>query len=227
MAVHITAVLAMLFYFIAVVCVGVWSGRKLHVFKEDGQGSTMDQRRRRPQQNRFLHRLFLADRNLSLALGISSMTATWVGGGYLNGTAEAVYTYGVLYCHAPIGYAISLILGGFFFAQKMRMTNAVTMLDPFQELYGRWMGLLLCLPAVCGEIFWTAAMLAALGDTAGAMLEVDSDLFIVIAAMIIFFYTALGGQYSVAYTDVFQLCTTVVFLVKSLSFSWSVHTIKA
>ncbi|KAH7958363.1 hypothetical protein HPB49_001047 [Dermacentor silvarum] len=212
MAVHITAVLAMLFYFIAVVCVGVWSGRKLHVFKEDGQGSTMDQRRRRPQQNRFLHRLFLADRNLSLALGISSMTATWVGGGYLNGTAEAVYTYGVLYCHAPIGYAISLILGGFFFAQKMRMTNAVTMLDPFQELYGRWMGLLLCLPAVCGEIFWTAAMLAALGDTAGAMLEVDSDLFIVIAAMIIFFYTALGGQYSVAYTDVFQLCTTVVFL---------------
>ncbi|XP_065298738.1 high-affinity choline transporter 1-like isoform X3 [Dermacentor albipictus] len=214
MAVHnIPAVLAMLLYFLVIVCVGVWSGCKLHVFKEDGQVSTTDMRRRRPHQNRFLHRLFLADRNMSLTLGISSMTATWVGGGYLNGTAEAVYTDGVLYCHAPIGYAISLILGGFFFAQKMRTANAVTMLDPFQEHYGRWMGLLLCLPALCGEVLWTAAVLAALGDTAGAVMEVDSHIFIIIAATTILFYTALGGHYSVVYTDVFQICTTAVFLV--------------
>ncbi|XP_072143231.1 high-affinity choline transporter 1-like isoform X2 [Dermacentor andersoni] len=212
MAVHIPAVMAMLLYFVLIMCVGVWSGRKLHIFKEDGHISTSDLRHRRPQQNRFLHRMFLADRNMSLTLGISSMTAIWVGGGYLNGTAEAVYTHGILYCHAPIGYAISLILGGFFFAQKMRTTNAVTMLDPFQELYGRWMGLLLCLPAVCGEVLWTAAMLAALGDTADAMLEVDSQLFIVFAATTIFFYTALGGHYSIAYTDVLQLCTTAVFM---------------
>ncbi|XP_065298753.1 high-affinity choline transporter 1-like isoform X1 [Dermacentor albipictus] len=212
MAVQIPAVLAMLFYLIAIMCVGVWSGRKLHIFKEDGQASTSDLRRRRPQQTRFLHRLFLADRNMSLTLGITSMTAIWVGGGYLNGTAEAVYSHGILYCHAPIGYAISLILGGFFFAQKMRTTNAVTMLDPFQELYGRWMGLLLCLPAVCGEVLWTAAMLSALGDTAGAMMEVDSQLFIILAATTIFCYTALGGHYSITYTDVLQLCTTAVFL---------------
>ncbi|XP_070390515.1 high-affinity choline transporter 1-like isoform X4 [Dermacentor albipictus] len=161
MAVHnIPAVLAMLLYFLVIVCVGVWSGCKLHVFKEDGQVSTTDMRRRRPHQNRFLHRLFLADRNMSLTLGISSMTATWVGGGYLNGTAEAVYTDGVLYCHAPIGYAISLILG----------------------------------------------------DTAGAVMEVDSHIFIIIAATTILFYTALGGHYSVVYTDVFQICTTAVFL---------------
>ncbi|KAL1428463.1 hypothetical protein MTO96_002838 [Rhipicephalus appendiculatus] len=222
MAVQIPAVLAVLVYFIVVVFVGVWSGRKLHVVKEDGPMSVIreDLRRRRPQQQpkRFLHRLFLADRSMSLGLGISTMTGIQApqplgsGGGYLNGTAEAVYTHGVLYCHAPIGYAISLVLGGCFFAQKMRTTNAVTMLDPFQEQYGRWMGLLLCLPAVCGEIFWTAAMLSALGAAAGALMEVDSTLFIVIAATTIFFYTALGGQYSVAYTDVLQICITIVFM---------------
>ncbi|KAH7956953.1 hypothetical protein HPB52_013918 [Rhipicephalus sanguineus] len=163
MAVHIPAVLAVLVYFIVVVCVGVWSGRKLHVIKEEGPMSAMreDMRRRRPQPpKRFLHRLFLADRSMSLGLGISTMTATWVGGGYLNGTAEAVYTHGVLYCHVPIGYAISLVLG----------------------------------------------------DAAGSMMEVDSKLFIVIAATTIFFYTALGGQYSVAYTDVLQICITIVFM---------------
>ena len=39
--------------------------------------------------------------------------ATWVGGGYINGTAEYVFTpgYGLVWCQAPVGYAISLVLG--------------------------------------------------------------------------------------------------------------------
>ena len=41
------------------------------------------------------------------------ITATWVGGGYINGTAEYVFTdgYGLLWTQAPWGYAISLVLG--------------------------------------------------------------------------------------------------------------------
>ena len=48
--------------------------------------------------------------------------ATWVGGGYINGTAEYVYTpgYGLVWTQAPYGYAIALVLGGIFFAKKMR-----------------------------------------------------------------------------------------------------------
>jgi high affinity choline transporter 7 len=38
------------------------------------------------------------------------------------------------------------------------------MLDPFQEKYGSRIGGLLFLPALCGEIFWSAAILSALGD---------------------------------------------------------------
>ena len=41
------------------------------------------------------------------------VSATWVGGGYINGTAEAVYVpdYGLAWAQAPIGYSRSLILG--------------------------------------------------------------------------------------------------------------------
>lgn len=38
-------------------------------------------------------------------------TATWVGGGYINGTAEAIYTSGLVWCQAPFGYALSLVFG--------------------------------------------------------------------------------------------------------------------
>lgn len=45
----------------------------------------------------------------------------------------------------------------------MREAGYVTMLDPFQTKFGERMGGLLFVPALCGEIFWSAAILAALG----------------------------------------------------------------
>ncbi len=36
--------------------------------------------------------------------------ATWVGGGYINGTAQVVYESGILWAQAPIGYSLSLFV---------------------------------------------------------------------------------------------------------------------
>lgn len=60
--------------------------------------------------------------NRSLHLSIRSQfytnllplfSATWVGGGYINGTAEYVYLpdYGLSWAQAPFGYALSLVVG--------------------------------------------------------------------------------------------------------------------
>ena len=54
-------------------------------------------------------------------------------------------------------------LGGIFFAHRMRREGYVTMLDPLQDVFGGRMGGLLFLPALCGEVFWSAGILAALG----------------------------------------------------------------
>lgn len=44
---------------------------------------------------------------------VRGFPATWVGGGYINGTAEYVYLpdYGLAWAQAPFGYALSLVLG--------------------------------------------------------------------------------------------------------------------
>jgi high affinity choline transporter 7 len=54
--------------------------------------------------------------------------------------------------------------GGIFFANKMRKQGYITMLDPLQDSFGERMGGLLFLPALCGEVFWAAGILAALGE---------------------------------------------------------------
>ena len=62
-------------------------------------------------------------------------------------------------------------IGGLFFAKPMRSRGYVTMLDPFQQIYGKRMGGLLFIPALMGEIFWSAAILSALGTRRGRFSE--------------------------------------------------------
>jgi len=95
----------------------------------------------------------------------------------------------------------------------MRKKEYFTMLDPFQEKYGLRMGGLLYIPALLGEIFWSAAILAALGATVSVVINLDRFASIIVSACIAVFYTLIGGLYSVAYTDVIQLICIFVGLV--------------
>lgn len=149
-----------------------------------------------------------------------SLTATWVGGGYINGTAEAIYTQGLVWCQAPFGYALSLVFGGIFFANEMRKQGYVTMLDPLQDNFGGRMGGLLFLPALCGEVFWAAGILAALGATLSVIIDMDHRTSVIFSSCIAVFYTLFGGLYSVAYTDVIQLFCIFIGLWMCIPFAW-------
>lgn len=161
----------------------------------------------------------LAGRQLPLFLAIFTMSATWIGGGYINGTAEYTYSSGLVWVQAPWGYAISLILGGLFFAKKMREKGYRTMLDPLEEKFGKKVAALFFLPALSGEIFWTAAILTALGTTFGAIAGLDTETAIILSALITIAYTALGGLWAVALTDFLQLILLFVGLTLTVPFA--------
>ncbi|XP_072541339.1 high-affinity choline transporter 1-like isoform X2 [Salminus brasiliensis] len=101
----------------------------------------------------------------------------------------------------------------------MRSKGYVTMLDPFQQLYGKRMGGLLFIPALMGEIFWSAAILSALGATLSVIVDIKINMSVMISALIAIFYTLVGGLYSVAYTDVVQLFCIFVGLWISVPFA--------
>jgi high affinity choline transporter 7 len=152
----------------------------------------------------------LGGRNIPLWISVFTMSATWLGGGYINGSAEATYKNGLVWLQAPWGYAISLMLGGIFFARIMRKFRYKTMLDPLEQKFGKKMTAVLFLPALVGELFWTAAILSALGSTFGIIIGLDFEVSIIISAAVAIGYTALGGLWAVALTDVIQL--TLLFL---------------
>jgi high affinity choline transporter 7 len=123
----VSGLIAIIVFYLLILIVGMWAARK-------STGNDTED-------------VMLAGRNIGVFVGIFTMTgvcsahthtckhpcsATWVGGGYINGTAEMLYTSGLVWCQAPFGYSLSLVLGGILFAEKMRQHGYVTMLDPFQ-----------------------------------------------------------------------------------------------
>lgn len=59
---------------------------------------------------------------------------------------------------------VCTVSGGLVFAKKMRDQSYLTMLDPFQELYGNSVVFMVYIASLCGDIFWTASILSALGE---------------------------------------------------------------
>ncbi|KAG7277676.1 hypothetical protein CRUP_024496 [Coryphaenoides rupestris] len=210
MAIHAEGLVAIVIFYLLILFVGIWAAWKN---KDSGAGEGADRS----------EIIMVGGRDIGLFVGGFTMTATWVGGGYINGTAEYVYLpdSGLAWAQAPFGYAMSLVVGGLFFAKPMRSRGYVTMLDPFQQLYGKRMGGLLFIPALMGEIFWSAAILSALGATLSVIVDIDINMSVIISAMIAIFYTLVGGLYSVAYTDVVQLFCIFLGLWISVPFALS------
>jgi high affinity choline transporter 7 len=195
---HWGALAAMAILYAATYWLGVWASRNAE------EGSFRD--------------MVLAGRRLTLGLGVCTMTATWVDGGYVNGTAEQTYSAGLWHLQAPWGYALSLVIGGIWFAPVMRRHGFTTLLDPFEQRFGRKSAALLYLPALSGEVFWTAAILTALGTTFGLILDVDTSWSIVLSAAVVLIYTYTGGLWAVAVTDMAQLFVLMIGLALVVPF---------
>ena len=163
--------------------------------------------------------LIVAGRSMPIWIAALTMTATWVDGGYLLGTTEGAYKNSIqLGIQGGLCFGISLILGGVFFAGIMRRFGFTTLIDPFEARFGKRWAAVLFLPALAGELFWSAELLVAIGSTFGVLLGMDLTSAILLSAVVTTAYTVLGGMWSVAYTDIFQLAIVAIGLCVALPY---------
>src|ERR1041384_1413868 len=73
--------------------------------------------------------LIVAGRGLPQWMALLTMTATWVDGGYLLGTAEGAFKTNVASgAQGGLCFGVSLILGGIFFSGRMRRLGFNTLI---------------------------------------------------------------------------------------------------
>ncbi|KAK3086096.1 hypothetical protein FSP39_013500 [Pinctada imbricata] len=200
MAVDIPGVIGVVVFYIVILVIGIIAGRK-----KSSDSNTQ----------------FLANRGLGLIVASFTLSATMVGGAYINGTAEAVGRDGFIWIVASVSYNIGILIAGVFIAPKVRRIGYTTIFDPLQNRYGKKMGALLFFNELFANLFWEAAILGALGTSLALILDLNLDLSVIISACVAVAYTFFGGLYSVAYTDVIQLILITVGLVLSIPFIYT------
>ncbi|XP_056149922.1 high-affinity choline transporter 1-like [Lampris incognitus] len=193
MAVNIPGLIVMMIFYLLVLGTGIWACIKSkRVDKRLGNRTEMT---------------LLGNRRINLAVGICTMTATFVGGGFIVGVTEAVYspTMGLTWAFLPFSSAFAFIVGGLVFAKPMRDKKYLTMMEPFQIKYGKVLSGVLSVAPLLDEILWVTSTLIGLGASMSMVLDLPYAVCIWISAVVAIVYTLLGGLYSVAYTDIIQL----------------------
>ncbi|XP_061833071.1 high affinity choline transporter 1-like isoform X1 [Nerophis lumbriciformis] len=201
MTMNIPGLVVMVAFYLLILGTGIWASMRSRKEEKKWTGDGIEI-------------TLLAGRNINLLVGIFTLTATWVGGGFILGIAEATYnpTLGAVWALMPVPYVLTFFLGGFFFAKPMRENKYVTMMDPFQQKYGNVLATALIFPALVADVLWVARTLVSLGGTMSVILDLSYIYSIIISSVVAIVYTLLGGLYSVAYTDVIQLILIFISL---------------
>ncbi|CAB1426671.1 unnamed protein product [Pleuronectes platessa] len=202
MAVNIPGVILMVLFYLLVLGTGIWASFKSKREQKKSGANEMEM-------------TLLGNRSINLVVGIFTMTATWVGGGFIVGTAEMVYTpsMGLTWAATMLtAYSSSFILCGLVFAKPLREMKCVTMMDPFHIKYGPVLTAGLSLASISLDVMCVTVTLIGLGGTMSVVLDLPYTLCIWISAAVVIIYTLLGGLYSVAYTDIIQLLLIFISL---------------
>ncbi|GIY57527.1 high-affinity choline transporter 1 [Caerostris extrusa] len=207
MTTNIAGVISVVFFYIIILAVGIWAGRKKKTpgsDLEESEGGDVGGQEHRHVRRHIHHDSYVGWRRLHKWHRRKRYTTT-----------DGLVSSPVWICNV-IGDWRSVL------REQDARGGYVTMLDPFQDLFGSRMGGLLFIPALCGEVFWSAAILAALGATVSVIIDMDNNTSIILSACIALFYTLFGGLYSVAYTDVIQLFCIFIGLL-SVVYSYQMH----
>lgn len=124
---NVVGVISIVFFYCLILMVGLWAGKKKHTGNSEAEvmlagrniGLFVGIFTMTGITTCKLHLQITFEKFHSIKLNacvsqIVLIIATWVGGGYINGTAEAIFTSGLLWCQAPFGYALSLVFGKYF-----------------------------------------------------------------------------------------------------------------
>lgn len=147
----------------------------------------------------------LAGRSLGPWLGTFSVFATWYGAETCIGAAGEAYASGISGVLAdPFGYTLGMVAFGLFFAAGLWRRGLITLADLFRARWGGGVERLAALIMIPSSVMWAAAQIRAFGQILASVSEVGLLMAITLAALVVILYTAIGGMWADAVTDLVQ-----------------------
>lgn len=157
------------------------------------------------RRNRNEQDYLLAGRSIGPWMAIFSVFATWYGAETCIGAAGEAYSRGMSgVLSDPFGYAIGIVLTGLFFAAVLWKRGLTTLADLFRQRYGIGVERLAAIIMIPGSVMWAAAQVRAFGQVLASTSELGLFAALTLAAAVVIAYTAVGGMWADAVTDLVQ-----------------------
>jgi len=173
-------ILIIIFFFLSVIAIGYWAGRKDQLSAAD---------------------YLLSGRKVSLTLFVLTNVATWYGG--ILGVGEFTYRYGLLaWFTQGFPYYIFAFLFALFFAKRIRLASLFTIPDKISGTYGKKAGLFSAI--LVFVLVSPAPYLLMTGNLISLIFGTGVFLSLVIGIVLSAAYLFKGGFRSDVYTDVIQ-----------------------
>jgi len=162
----------------------------------------------------------VAGRSLPLYMNFTCVFATWFGAETVLSVSATFARDGLSHIPGdPFGFSICLVLVALCFARAFYRMDLLTIGDFYHKRYGKTVEVFTSMVITLSYLGWAAAQLTALGLVLSVLGQgagyawLTLDRCIVIGAMIVMFYTVLGGMWSVALTDMIQTVVIVIGLL--------------
>lgn len=147
---------------------------------------------------------FVADRSLSTFWGFLGLASLTTGGSTTIVLAAFVYEHGVSGLWLDFAGALGLLSLGLFLARRIRREGAVTLPEIVGRYYGAGARRASAALVLVSEIVWFALLVTATQTVLTAALDVPPLAALAASTAVFVAYTALGGQFAVARTDLVQ-----------------------
>lgn len=157
---------------------------------------------------------YVADGRLSAPITAASLVATSVGGSSTVVTAALIYRHGLAGIWIDLAGTLGLLLLAAGVARRVRQTGVASIAELAGLFYGPIVRRATALIVVVAEIAWLALLAKATAALlAPALPQLAAWQLAALMLLAVLFYTALGGQYAVAYSDLLQLALMVIGLL--------------
>jgi len=148
---------------------------------------------------------FVAGRSLPFYVCFATLGSQLFDSSSALGNLDLGYAYhwwdGAVF---PIGLGLSLVLNGIFFAAPLNEMHLLTLPELFGRKYGRVTEIMCGIITIISFNFLLAGNLVGCGKIVSFLFDLDDVVGILLSAFLIWAYSAAGGLFSVAYTDVCQ-----------------------
>ena len=157
------------------------------------------------RRNRNETDYLLAGRSIGPWMATFSVFATWFGAETCIGATGEAYSHGISgVLSDPFSYAAGIMIVGLFFAAALWKRGLTTLADLFRQRYGIGVERLAAVIMIPGSVMWAAAQVRAFGQVLASTSELGLFAALTLAAVVVIAYTAVGGMWADAVTDLVQ-----------------------